>query len=172
MQENRAGVCCLWCECSYDERVLIWDTRQLRRPVSESAVGGGVWRLKWMSTGTGLLAACMHNGLHLLDCNAALGNITWYMFKAVTSVTWLSLNLVILHLNSLEPFITSRMRAAYTPVFGGFPSAGTTHCTDGGEICHGGVDQRSSPPHLISPQSVQEWGMCALKLKNLQNFWI
>jgi len=42
--------------------------------VSDTAVGGGVWRLKWMTTGTGLLAACMHNGLHVLDCNQALGN--------------------------------------------------------------------------------------------------
>jgi len=99
------------CDCSYDERVLLWDARQLRHPLSESAVGGGVWRLKWMSSGTRLLAACMHNGLHVLNCNTALGNTTCYMFKSicdmltVTSLIMMYLNLVILHLNILQVFI-------------------------------------------------------------------
>ena len=37
-----------------------------------------------------------------------------------------------------------------------FCPAGATRCTDGGEIWHGGGDQRSHPPCQISPPSVQQ----------------
>lgn len=39
---------------SYDESVLIWDTRQMRQPVQETTPGGGVWRIKWFP----FLAGC------------------------------------------------------------------------------------------------------------------
>ncbi|KAM7296882.1 diphthine methyltransferase isoform X1 [Ixodes scapularis] len=55
----------------YDETVFFWDTRTTRTPVRESAVGGGVWRLKWNRRDPQLLAvAAMHGGACVLHYSA------------------------------------------------------------------------------------------------------
>ena len=69
--------------CSYDENILLWDTRQMKRPLSETPIGGGVWRLKWHPQhGQLLLAAGMHNGFHILDCHTMTGNYNQCLERA------------------------------------------------------------------------------------------
>ncbi|CAK1546954.1 unnamed protein product [Leptosia nina] len=52
---------------SYDEKIRLWDARQMKRCITETEVGGGVWRLKWHPFEKSvLLAACMYGGFRLL----------------------------------------------------------------------------------------------------------
>ncbi|XP_012152025.1 diphthine methyltransferase isoform X2 [Megachile rotundata] len=54
---------------SYDEILRLWDTRNLKRPISEINLGGGIWRLKWDPfVQKYLLAACMYGGFKIIDC--------------------------------------------------------------------------------------------------------
>lgn len=58
----------IFCCCSYDEKVLLWDTRSLKRSVKEVVAGGGVWRVKWHPVNSDLMAvACMHEGFKILN---------------------------------------------------------------------------------------------------------
>ncbi|GAB6027229.1 Diphthine methyltransferase [Chamberlinius hualienensis] len=53
---------------SYDENILLWDSRNMNSPVFSYHTGGGVWRLKWdPKDGQYLLAACMHHGVIVVD---------------------------------------------------------------------------------------------------------
>mmetsp|Transcript_29785 Transcript_29785/g.41130 ORF Transcript_29785/g.41130 Transcript_29785/m.41130 type:complete len:380 (-) Transcript_29785:89-1228(-) len=78
-REHGAGVCCIspspWQEHviltgSYDEKIRLWDTRSLSKPIVTTQVSapGGVWRLKWHPDKRGMLvAACMYGGFCLLN---------------------------------------------------------------------------------------------------------
>lgn len=55
---------------SYDETLLLWDTRSMTTPLKEAHLGGGIWRIKWNTEHSDLLAtACMHNGFQLVHCH-------------------------------------------------------------------------------------------------------
>ncbi|KAF7398697.1 hypothetical protein HZH66_006594 [Vespula vulgaris] len=54
---------------SYDEKLRLWDTRNFKRPISETNLHGGIWRLKWDPFARRfLLAACMYGGFKVIDC--------------------------------------------------------------------------------------------------------
>ncbi|XP_078347237.1 diphthine methyltransferase-like isoform X2 [Oculina patagonica] len=59
---------------SYDENILVWDTRNTRHPLCSSQPGGGVWRIKWHPVhGDTMLTACMYDGFHILKFNKTNG---------------------------------------------------------------------------------------------------
>lgn len=61
---------------SYDERIHVWDDRNMTRPLCTSHPGGGVWRIKWHPYhGNTMLTACMYEGFHILQFNNNTGMI-------------------------------------------------------------------------------------------------
>ena len=67
---------------SYDEHVRLFDTRNIRRPLSEHTTDGGVWRVRWHPTdSTLLLTGSMRNGFHVLKTFSE--NMEDYEFSTV-----------------------------------------------------------------------------------------
>ena len=61
---------------SYDEKIHVWDDRNMTRPLCTSHPGGGVWRIKWHPYhGNTMLTACMYEGFHILQFNNNTGMI-------------------------------------------------------------------------------------------------
>lgn len=57
----------IWAVGSYDSYLRLFDARMPARPLSETEVGGGVWRVKWhLDDATRLLLGCMHDGFKVL----------------------------------------------------------------------------------------------------------
>ncbi|GAB1600995.1 diphthine methyltransferase-like, partial [Argonauta hians] len=54
---------------SYDEQLLLWDTRSMKVPLKCASLGGGIWRIKWHpASGQYIATATMYNGFHIVDC--------------------------------------------------------------------------------------------------------
>lgn len=53
---------------SYDQHIRLWDIRNIKEETNTTKMPGEVWRLKWDPfTKSLLLAACMYNGVHIVD---------------------------------------------------------------------------------------------------------
>lgn len=56
---------------SYDENLLVWDGRNMKQPIAELGLGGGIWRIKWEPVAAkSILTATMYNGFHIVDTSA------------------------------------------------------------------------------------------------------
>lgn len=65
-----------WAVGSYDESIRLFDARNPRRPVSQTKVGGGIWRAKWHPTDPALLLlGCMHEGVKVMRCEAMADDV-------------------------------------------------------------------------------------------------
>lgn len=67
----------------YDEHIKLWDSRNMKAPLSSGHTnGGGVWRVKWLNYNSKhfLGAACMHAGFQLwqVEDNCKLTNLKVY----------------------------------------------------------------------------------------------
>ncbi|XP_063444635.1 diphthine methyltransferase-like [Mytilus trossulus] len=78
-KRHSMGVCSIQCHPfkenvlstgSYDENLFIWDTRNMRSPIAETNLRGGVWRIKWDSQKSDyIITATMYNGFHVVDAS-------------------------------------------------------------------------------------------------------
>merc|ERR1712150_173229 len=75
-KHHSMGVCCISPDTtshhqiisgSYDETVVMWDTRSMRQPLQSCSVGGGVWRIKRDPNNTHMILAGMHSGFHVVE---------------------------------------------------------------------------------------------------------
>lgn len=58
---------------SYDEKICIYDTRNLKQSLNELNLGGGIWRIKQSIKCENLvLVACMYHNFSIVDCSSEL----------------------------------------------------------------------------------------------------
>lgn len=93
-KQHSAGVCSIVClddnriaSGSYDKNLRVWDKRTMGRPLSSVQVDSGVWRLKRMSSGR-ILAACMHDGFYVFDCDSSSNAITMAQHEKVKGLSY------------------------------------------------------------------------------------
>jgi diphthine methyl ester acylhydrolase len=54
---------------SYDENLSLYDLRNIKRPIDEINLHGGIWRIKSLPTNPNLLiVACMYHNFSIVDC--------------------------------------------------------------------------------------------------------
>ncbi|ORY80420.1 WD40-repeat-containing domain protein [Protomyces lactucae-debilis] len=61
---------------SYDDKIRSFDIRNLRRPIHEENLGGGVWRIIPDQAKDSFLTCCMYDGAKLVDLTAEGFSIT------------------------------------------------------------------------------------------------
>ena len=74
---------------SYDEHVLVWDTRNRKTPLSDIAAGGGVWRLKWHPIlANTFLSACMYDGFKIFQTDDFTNFYLTHSYKEHGSIAY------------------------------------------------------------------------------------
>ena len=84
---------------SYDERLRLWDDRATRAPLSETRVGGGVWRARWRPAldaapggawggGAALAIAAMYAGVAIYDARDTGAPLPLLARRAAESIAY------------------------------------------------------------------------------------